>query len=168
MITNFTIRNNLIMTDKSMSAVFSLEPIDLIILPEQEQKIFELDMQRMLNSIQEGKIQIIMRTRKAVPSDLDRHFASFSGTISERARLILAYTDQLIELLDQHIIPVKEYFLVFVSSVNTKKTNKLPAQIELLERTVNRIAANFSHAGIVLNQVTGKNLITLAKTFTRL
>lgn len=163
----FRIRNNLILTKNFIAAVYLLEPIDLIILPENEQKSFEIDMRKMLNSIYEGHIQILMRTRKAIPKDLDRHFSSLMGSMNRRSDLVSEYIADLVELLDKHIIPVKEYYLVFSQFAKTSDVDDVIDKVKLLERNINRIASNFNRAGIVLSQIIDKQLITLARTYTR-
>jgi hypothetical protein len=172
------IKDNLIFTNNQLSVVFKIDPLDLIILPEQEQKAFETDMKKMLNSIGENSIQIIMRTRKATKLDLGKHFSSFNtqyhfynkDTENKTKQLLSAYIGHLIDLLEKNIIPVKEYYLILKQEYASKSvTDKFDA-LNNLERFTNRICSNLKRAGINLEQVkqTNRNLENLIQSFTRI
>jgi len=175
---DFIIKNNLIITSKQITVIFKIDPIDLIILPEQEQKSFEMDMKRMLNVIGENCIQIIMRTRKATKSDLGKHFQSFNAnrnfsqiiTKNITKKLLSQYVSHLEELLEKNIIPVKEYYLVLKQNLSKNNPEQMEIAIKNLERYASKICSNFKRAGIDLEQVKeeNNNLITLVKSFTRL
>lgn len=172
------IKDNLIFTKNQMCVIYKIDPIDLIILPEQEQKTFEVDMKRMLNSISENSIQVIMRTRKATKQDLGKHFSSFNiqnqffskNTEIKTKQLLSGYIGHLIELLEKNIIPVKEYYLILKQSYNSKSSIEKFNSINNLVRLANKINSNFRRAGINLEQVKeeGRFLENLIQSFTRL
>lgn len=172
------IKDNLIFTKNQMCVIFKIDPIDLIILPEQEQKSFEIDMKRMLNSIGENSIQIIMRTRKATKQDLGKHFSSFNNknqflnknTEIKTKILLSGYIGHLIELLEKNIIPVKEYYLILKQSFDFKSSIGKFNSINSLERLANKMSSNFRRAGINLEQVKedANYLENLIQSFTRL
>ena len=172
------VKDNLIMTNNQLTVVFKIDPLDLIILPEQEQKAFETDMKKMLNSIGENSIQIIMRTRKATKQDLGKHFSSFNNqykfynidTENRTKQLLSAYIGHLIELLEKNIIPVKEYYLILKQEYISKSTLGKFNALNNLERYANRICSNFKRTGINLEQVkqSNRNLENLIQSFTRL
>ncbi len=189
---NFTIQDNFLITKDQLIAVFEIEPIDLILLPEEEQHVFESDMHRLLNSLGDVHIQIVMRTRKATANDMDRHFRDlttqnikFSNlkTQSKTSELIQGYVSELSNLLENNIIPVKEYYIVFKQQVNTKNKTQLIEAIKKLERLVQRVSSNFKKAGIDIKHTTNydnaiinnketviehKKLEKLVKSFIRL
>jgi hypothetical protein len=172
------IKDNLILTRNQLTVIFKIDPIDLIILPEQEQKAFETDMKRMLNSIGESSIQLIMRTRKATKHDLGKHFSSFNtqyhfynkDTENRTKQLLSSYIGHLVDLLEKNIIPVKEYYLVLKKDFNSKSTTGKFDALNNLERSANKICSNFKRAGINLEQVkqSNKNLESLIQSFTRI
>ena len=174
---NLIVKNNLILTSNQITVVFKIDPIDLIILPEQEQKTFEMDMKRMLNIIGENSIQIIMRTRKATKLDLGKHFSSFnqnqifnqSKTETITKNLISQYVKHLEDLLENNIIPVKEYYLVLKQNLTQNTPEQMIISIKKLERYATKICSNFKRAGIELSQVKDENkqLTDLIKSFTR-
>ena len=172
----FYLSNNLIFAPDKIAAVYALEPVDLIIMPEQDQLAFEIDLRRTLHALQEGGIEIIMRTRKALPGDFDRHFASFhdtagsgaTGSQNLYAELLKGYTAQMAELLEKNIIPVKEYYLVFAHQAQTKNPQSVMHSLDMLERQIDRTAGTLKRTGIELKQVEGPDLTKLMATFTRL
>lgn len=171
---NFQIKHNLIIKTKSIVAVYQLEPVDVIILPEVEQQTFMQDMQHFLASIQEGHVQILMRTRKAIPHDFAGHFASLQNSSvitnfrrNDRQVLVSQYIEQLSELLDRNIIPVKEYYLVFEQDTRDTSPEALYNGVQSLERNISRIAGNIAKAGIGIKQVAGNDLNKFMITFTR-
>lgn len=165
------IKNNLIFSASTVAAVYRIEPIDLIILPEQEQLLFQNDMRQMLASLQEGKIQIIMKQRKSIPADLSKHFNSFSGNYSEseelRINLIKNYIAQLSQLVENNIIPQKEYYLVFSEKVAVKDRASVVNGVANLEKDIARIAERFQRSGIDLAQLTDPELIQFISSYTR-
>ncbi len=173
---NYKILNNYVLFENKVIVVYQLEPLDLVILPEQEQQSFEADMVRMLNSIQEGSIQIIMQTRKAVPNDFENHFSNLRETQNRadnassgniKNRLIIEYLGHLNDLLLNNIIPIKEYFLIFSHSTNTNMINDLNKNIILLNHQVERVSINFKRAGIKLSLLEGNLLNRLFSNLTR-
>ena len=172
------IKDNLVLTKNQLTVVFKIDPIDLIILPEQEQKAFESDMKRMLNSIGENSIQIIMRTRKATKQDLGKHFSSFNtqyqfysvDTENRAKKLLTSYIGHLVDLLEKNIIPVKEYYLILKQEYTSKSATEQFNSFNNLERFANKICSNFKRAGINLEQVkqTNNNLENLIQSFTRI
>jgi hypothetical protein len=174
----FQIKDNLIVTKNQITLIFKIDPIDLIILPVQEQKSFEMDMKRMLNIIGENSIQIIMRTRKATKNDLGKHFHSFNQTnnfsnlITENItkKLLTQYVAQLVDLLEKNIIPVKEYYLVLKQPLSKNNPEQMLKAVNNLERTASKIYNNFKRAGIDLEHVKeeNNNLINLIQSYTRL
>lgn len=177
MLRNLCVKHNLIMQGNFITAVYKLEPIDLIILPEQEQQIFINDMQHFLASIQESEIQIIMRTRKALPEDFRLHFNSIRTQEQKDKQneqvalsyhdLIDSYVAQLSDLLEHNIIPVKEYYLVFKQPLVGSGIEQTYKAVNELEQNISRIANNIARAGIGVNQITGNDLENLLISFTR-
>jgi hypothetical protein len=161
----FTVQDNLIMTKDSIVAVFRVEPIDVVLLPEQAQKEFESKIYRTLNSLDSlnnWHIQLIMRTRKAEPADFRRHFRSlntqqlhFSNkeTKNVTTDLIQDYITSLSTLLEDNIIPVKEYYLIMRIQVNTSKPKQVQEAIKKLNEDISRVTGNLYGARIECNQV---------------
>jgi len=165
-----SIKNNLIIYNKSIIAVYELDPVDLFILPESDQEIFIKDMRNTLNSIKDSEIQIIMRTRNALPEDLNTHFNTFNKfeeDMTINKTLIQKYSEDLTELISKNIIPIKEYFLLIKQNCEVSKSEQLTKGINSLERKVSRIFNNINATGIGLKQITGKDLDKFLITFTR-
>ncbi len=177
MLTNLNVKHNLIFHENYIIAAYKLEPIDLIILPEPDQKIFINDMHHFLASIQENEIQIIMRTRKAIPEDFRNHFASIRNQHTDESqiiqqslvyhKLIDSYVAQLSDLLKHNIIPVKEYYLIFKQHLRGNSIEQTYKAVSDLEQRISRIANNIARAGIGINQIVAKELEELLISFTR-
>lgn len=161
--------NNLIFTKKQIAAVFALEPLDLIILPEEEQAIFEQDLRSTLHALQEGNLQIIMRTRKALPDDFRKHFDSLKKQPqNQHSLMVKEYIAQLSEILGENIIPVKEYYLVFAIGSRTANQARVLQAINSLGNQIDRVGSSLKRAGINIKQVEGAQLAKLMRSFTRL
>ncbi len=154
---NYWIQDNFIFTKNSIIIIFEIEPIDVVLLPEYEQESFFNELHRALNSIGMEHIQFLMRTRKAQPHDLKKHFRNiitqdikFKSSKTQEIRNTLAqkYMKELSSLLENNIIPVKEYYLVIDEKVNTQKTQKILSAVKNLERKTQRITGNLRRAGI--------------------
>ena len=165
------IKNNLIIYNKSIIAVYELDPVDLFILPESDQEMFVKDMRNTLNAIKDSEIQIIMRTRSALPEDLKQHLNTFSKMNEDESSinktLIQQYSEDLNELISRNIIPIKEYFLLFKQNCETEKEDQLEKSLVTLERKIGRVFNNITATGINLKQIIGPNLDKFLKSYTR-
>lgn len=165
---DFTVQDNFILTKGSIVAVFEIEPVDVILLPDQEQRAFEADLHRTLNGLGGDQVQLIMRTRKAEPEDFRKHFKDLSTqgfkfkskkmqtTMSD---LVQDYISSLSQLLEDNIIPVKEYYVVFKADTNTQNKAKLSEAIKNLGRLIERFTGNLSRTGIKTKQVVNYHTI---------
>jgi hypothetical protein len=160
--TSFTVQDNFIVTKNALIAIYEIEPIDVILLPEQEQKAFEADLHRTLNSLGSDGIQLIMRTRKAVPEDLRRHFKNLSTqsfTYQNKrmetaiSDLVQNYISSLSNLLEENIIPIKEYYIVFKEKTNPQNPTAIKESIKELDRTIERVTGNLARASVRCEQV---------------
>jgi hypothetical protein len=160
---DFVIKDNFILTSKEIIALFSVEPVDVILLPEEEQRVFQADIQGLLNSLRDDSIQLIMRTRKETPEDMNKHFRDLTSqniklssqvAESKRGELIQGYVHEISNLLVNNIVPVKEYLIVFKEQTDTSKEVKLVEAIKKMERLISRVSGNFRKAGIEIKQVT--------------
>jgi hypothetical protein len=165
----FTLQDNFVVTNHSIIAVFSLEPIDVILLPESEQQAFEADIHRTLNNLGNEEIQLIMRTRNAEPKDMDRHFRDIanqdtkylSKAMQNKAiELRVSYVSEIKNLLVNNMIPIREYYIIFKELVDTKNNQRLVEAVKKLDRKVERVTGNFLRAGIKTSQVTNYDTVS--------
>lgn len=165
---DYWIQDNFIFRKNSIVAVFEIEPIDVVLLPSDEQDAFFADLHRTLNSIGDTHVQFITRTRNAEPKDLDKHFRDITAqdfafknkkmqsTISE---LTQGYIKELSGILENNIIPIKEYYVVFKENVNTQNEGKTVESVKKLDRFVQRFTENLRRAGIKTKQVRNYDVV---------
>lgn len=169
---NLSIKNNFLITNTSLIAVFIIEPVDLFILPKVEQDIFLKDLHNAFNSMRNMKVQIITRTRQAYPSDLNRHFNSFltkeNKELNIQIELTSKYKKDLVELIKNNIIPIKDYYFVFRYAY--RKSNNL-SEFELtvnnFDRKLSKFLQNVINSGINARQLKEEELSKFIISFTR-
>lgn len=166
---DYWIQDNFIFTKKSVVAIFEIEPIDVVLLPTSEQEAFFADLHRTLNSIGDTHIQLITRTRNAEPKDLDKHFRNLtSQEFSFKSKKLQETTSELMQgyirelngILENNIIPVKEYYVMFKEDVNTSSEHKTLEAIKRLDRFIQRFTENLRRAGIKTKQVRNYDLLS--------
>ena len=72
---NISLFDNYIVLDSKMIGVLELTPIDLYLESDQEQKLFNENVQRVINQIRDYEIQFLVKVSNMKLEELKPHFA---------------------------------------------------------------------------------------------
>ena len=173
---DFDLVDNLLISKDKILAVFKLEPIDLMLLSEQDQNIFIKNIQNFLNNQRGIHTQIIMRNRGAEQSDYLGHFNSIinqevklkSEQMTElRDEKLAGYISDMKQLLSKNIVPIRDYYIIFEIKGNPDTTKRALEMTENLAQLSNRLCNLLAQAKIETKQVVDQELEIFLKEFIR-
>ncbi len=173
---DFDLVDNMLIFKDKIVAVFKLEPIDLMLLSEQDQNIFIKDIQAFLNSQRGIHTQIIMRNRGAEQNDYLAHFDNIANQEVNLNSVELTkfrddklgqYIEDMHKLLDKNIIPIRDFYFLMEQKGDTSNSKSTIEIIESLEMFSNRLCNLLAQAKIESKQVKDVELDLFLKEFIR-
>jgi len=157
---DFKITDNLLVFQHQIVAIFQLEPLDFLLLPEEDQQHFESQIRKMLHSLHGQEIQLLVETRAAIPDDYYKHFdqvlsqAAIAGVDELQA---LSYVQQLTELIQGEQLPYKDYYLLLKEPTKAKQAQSFYQSAQRLNQQARQLVGYLSQAGLQIKQVTQEN-----------
>lgn len=167
----FKIINNYILSSDKIISVNKIEPIDYLLLNEDEKHEFTVQFRTFLNNLRNNQVQLLVKNRAATEADYLKHLDSVDRQVinfhnseiaKRREKHLEAYKANLQHLLKNNIIPIRHYYLLV--QVPLAKTNNNMSTAELnqllikLNDLVNRINRNLSKTKINSTELSGQAL----------
>jgi hypothetical protein len=173
---NFDVVDNLLIFKERIVVVFKLEPVDIMLLSEQDRQIFIKSIQNFLNNQRGIHIQILMRNRGADQSDYMKHFNNITsqqvslhskemGNLRENK--LAGYVEDMQVLLSKNIVPIRDYFILFEIKGNTSTSRKTIELIRKLEELSERMGNLLDQSKIRTNQLRDEKLEEFLQSFIR-
>lgn len=153
--------NTLVLSDRLIQ-VFRVEPIDYLLLDDDEKDSFVSQIQLFLNNLRENQIQLIVKNREAVEKDYLKHFDSVDcqvvdfkskTTFDRREKHLNDYKENLKSLVENNIIPIRDYYLLIKIDCQTNSLQSINRKMKELDDLVDRICRNLRKANIQTRKV---------------
>ncbi len=173
---DFDLVDNLLVFKEKVVTVFKLEPVDIMLLSEQDRQIFIKNIQTFLNNQRGIHTQILMRNRGAEQSDYIKHFdhittqqvSLHSKEMADfREDKLAGYIKDMQALLSKNIVPIRDYFILFEIKGNTSTSRKTIKLISELQELTDRIASLLDHAKVRTSQLVEEDLEEFLQSFIR-
>lgn len=146
-----------------MIAILELTPIDLYLESNEEQKLFQENIQRVINQIRDYDVQFTIKVTNMKSQDLKDHFDhlrkyrnKFNIDVEEKRKILVEkYITELSNILSDNFIPRKKIYLCINAPISliSKEKNKYTLTEQTLTNKTERIIGMFFKCQIKLNPV---------------
>jgi hypothetical protein len=173
---DFDLIDNVLIFKDRLVAIFKLEPIDIMLLSEQDRQIFTNDIQAFLNNQRGIHTQIITRNRGASQSDYLNHFQDITNQTVNinnlemnelRDSKLAGYIQDMNKLLATNIVPIRDYYFLVEQKGDNSISKQSIENLQKLEQQSNRICILLNQAKIETKHLKDKELETFLTQFIR-
>lgn len=167
----FEIKDNLIFKADKIIAVFSIEPIDVFLLDQEEVEIFYERLSAFLNLLK-GDIQFNTQIKQTKVEDFKEHFDSMRKA-SLKDKTLQDYVNSNIEDMKNmindtnNISLTKKFYFQLSENVSGEKDNLIPEAIKTLESRFQRIYGSLIDAKLGIKQLKNNELNKYINDFLR-
>ena len=169
------VNDSIVMKDRLIS-VYKIEPIDYLLLDEDEKDTFTANIQAYLNNLRENQVQLLVRNRTATEEDYLKHFDSVDyqevdfaskKTEERREKHLRGYKEQLKNLLQNGLIPIRQYFILIKVDCETTDKKMINKKMKELGDISDRITRNLSRADVESEKLGDKDLDQFCRNYFR-
>lgn len=155
---NFSIKDNLLMRDNSITGVYEIEPFDIALLNDQDREHFYAKLKQAIHTLP-SQIQFIVKKDQAKASDYSPHFFSlYESSSKKREPLINQYIEELTALVDDNHFMMTRHYAVLSTPCNPNKPNNLVQGVKKLNDLGMRFAQSLAVSNISVRTLENEEL----------
>jgi len=164
---DFTIQDNVIIRNNSITQLLEIEPFDISLLNNQDREHFFLKLKQVIHVLP-SQVQIIVKKEKAKIADYSKHFFSlYAHSNAKRESLIAEYTNNLSTLVSESNFTATRHYAIFSVSCNPAKQNEKVQAIKKLNDMSMRFASALASCDISVRLLENEELINFTQNTLR-